>query len=120
MFEIYQSEKSKEYYFRLKAKNGQVILRSEGYTTKASCENGVASVKKNAETENRYERLESKNGKAYFNLKAGNGQVIGTSEMYESNSGMNNGIKSVMNTAPGADTKDLAWYLLVPLPTPTD
>ncbi|MBR6562781.1 MAG: YegP family protein [Clostridia bacterium] len=46
-FEMYQ-DKAGEYRFRLKAKNGEVIATSEGYKTKASCENGIASVKKNA------------------------------------------------------------------------
>ncbi|MBQ3196051.1 MAG: YegP family protein [Clostridia bacterium] len=46
-FELYQ-DKAGEYRFRLKAKNGEVIATSEGYKTKASCENGIASVKKNA------------------------------------------------------------------------
>ncbi len=46
-FEMYQ-DKAGEYRFRLKAKNGEVIATSEGYTTKASCENGIESVKKNA------------------------------------------------------------------------
>lgn len=46
-FEIY-ADKAGEFRFRLKATNGQVIAVSEGYTTLASCENGVESVKKNA------------------------------------------------------------------------
>ena len=46
-FEMYQ-DKAGEYRFRLKAKNGEVIATSEGYTSKAGCENGIASVKKNA------------------------------------------------------------------------
>ena len=37
----------------------------------------------------------SKDGKLYFNIVASNGQVIGTSEMYESKSSVNNGIESV-------------------------
>lgn len=48
-FEVYQ-DKSGEYRFRLKATNGQVIAVSEGYVAKASCLNGVESVKKNAAT----------------------------------------------------------------------
>ena len=47
-FEMYV-DKAGEFRFRLKASNGQVIAVSEGYTAKASCENGIASVKKNAE-----------------------------------------------------------------------
>ena len=46
-FEIY-ADKAGEFRFRLKATNGQVIAVSEGYTTMASCTNGVESVKKNA------------------------------------------------------------------------
>lgn len=46
-FEIYLDHQ-KAYRFRLTATNGQTIASSEGYTAKASCENGIASVKKNA------------------------------------------------------------------------
>jgi len=46
----------------------------------------------------------SRNNKYYFNLKASNGQIIGTSEMYESAGGRDNGIESVKSDAPGAAT----------------
>ena len=46
-FELYQ-DKAGEYRFRLKARNGQNIAASEGYSSKAACENGIESVKKNA------------------------------------------------------------------------
>ncbi len=46
-FEMYVDKKG-EFRFRLKATNGQIIGTSEGYTNKKSCENGIASVKKNA------------------------------------------------------------------------
>lgn len=95
-----------EYQFNLKAGNGQVILTSEGYTTKANCNNGIESVKTNAPDDNRYDCKESTNGKHYFNLKASNGQVIGTSEMYESAANRDGGIESVQKTAPGADIMD--------------
>lgn len=107
MFELYQSEKSGEYYFRLKAKNGQIILTGEGYSSKSACQNGIESVKKNSADDGRFERAESKNGKVFFRLKAGNGQVIGKSQMYESASGMENGIKSVRDNAAAAEVKDL-------------
>lgn len=91
-----------QYYFNLKADNGQVILSSEGYTTKTSCQNGIDSVKANAKSDSNYDRRTSSNGKYYFNLKAVNGQIIGTSEMYETSSGRDNGIESVKTNAPGA------------------
>lgn len=46
-FEMYQ-DKAGEYRFRLKARNGEIIAVSEGYTAKAGCLNGIESVKKNA------------------------------------------------------------------------
>ena len=46
-FEVYL-DKAGEYRFRLKARNGEVIATSEGYKAKASCLNGIESVKKNA------------------------------------------------------------------------
>jgi uncharacterized protein YegP (UPF0339 family) len=95
-----------QYYFSLKANNGQIILASEGYTSKASCQNGIDAVKTNARDDNKYDRRTSANGKYYFNLKASNGQVIGTSEMYESSSGRNNGTESVKLNAPGAGVEE--------------
>lgn len=46
-FEMYQ-DKAGEFRFRLKARNGQIIAVSEGYTSKAGCINGMESVQKNA------------------------------------------------------------------------
>ena len=46
-FEVYL-DKAGEYRFRLKATNGQIIAVGEGYKAKASCLNGIESVKKNA------------------------------------------------------------------------
>ncbi|MGK0185345.1 MAG: hypothetical protein ACI9R3_001121 [Verrucomicrobiales bacterium] len=79
MFEIYQSEKSKKFHFRLKAKNGQIILTSQGYSDKSGCKNGVKSVAKNAANDARFEINTATNGKRYFSLKASNGEIIGTS-----------------------------------------
>lgn len=103
---VITTRKNGEFQFSLKAGNGQEILGSESYTTKAACENGIESVRKNSQEEGRYDRLESKNGKYYFNLKAGNGQIIGTSEMYESVASRDNGIESVSKNAPDATVED--------------
>lgn len=105
-FEIYK-DKAGEYRFRLKASNGQIILASEGYKAKSSCTNGIESVQKNAPDDARFERKETKTGKHMFNLKAGNNQVIGTSESYESIAARDNGIESVKKNAPGAKVDDL-------------
>ena len=105
-FEVYQDAKN-EYRFRLKAGNGQKILASEGYSAKAGCMNGIESVRTNSQNDDRYDRKTSSNGKHYFNLKASNGQVIGTSEMYESAAGMENGIASVKTNAPNAPIEEV-------------
>ncbi len=100
---VITKRKNGEFQFNLKASNGQEILASEGYTTKSACMNGVESVKKNSQVDERFDRLTAKNGKPYFNLKATNGQIIGTSEMYESVASRDNGIESVKKNAPDAD-----------------
>ena len=100
-FELKQAKDS-QYMFNLKAGNGQVILTSELYKTKAAAENGIESVRKNAPDDGRYERTENKNGEPYFKLKAGNGQEIGRSEYYSSAAAMENGIASVKTNAPDA------------------
>ena len=102
-----KTRKNGEFQFDLKASNGQTILTSEGYTTMASCKNGIESIRKNSSDEGRYDRKQSTNGKHYFVLKAGNSQVIGTSELYESLSGMNSGIESVKKNGQAEEIEDL-------------
>ncbi len=106
-FELY-TDKAGEYRFRLKAGNAQTILASEGYKQKPSAENGIESVRKNAPDDARFVRSETAAGKYRFNLTATNGQVIGTSESYESAAGRDNGIESVKKNAPGAKLEDLS------------
>jgi hypothetical protein len=99
--------KNGEYQFNLKATNGQVILTSEGYTTKAACMNGIESVKKNSQVEARFDKKVASNGKPFFNLKATNGQIIGSSQMYANEKNMLNGLASVKKNAPDAEVVDL-------------
>jgi uncharacterized protein YegP (UPF0339 family) len=104
-FEI-KKAKDGEFYFHLKAGNGQIILSSEMYEAKSSAENGIASVKKNALDDSRYERKDEKNGKHMFNLKAANHQVIGTSQGYTTIEAREHGIESVKENAPLATVQD--------------
>ncbi len=95
-----------QFVFNLKAANGQVILTSEAYGSKASAQNGIESVRRNAGNDTAFERKTSKSGQPYFALKATNGQVIGLSEMYSSATAMENGISSVKTNAPDAKLVD--------------
>lgn len=96
-----------QYRFVLKAGNGEVILTSELYKAKASAHNGIESVQKNSPDDTRYERLEAKNGKPYFNLKAANHQIIGTSQFYASEQSRDKGNESVKNNGSSTTIKDL-------------
>ena len=104
-FELKTSANGK-FHFNLKAGNGQIILSSEMYETRSAAENGIESVKKNGGDDTRYERKTSSAGDPYFILKASNGQEIGRSEMYTSDSAMENGIESVKTNAPDATIAD--------------
>ncbi len=105
-FEITKSKNDK-FLFNLKAGNGQVILTSQMYESKASATQGIESCKTNGILDERFERNTSKADEPYFNLKAGNGQVIGRSEMYSSTAAMENGIKSIKTNAGEATINDL-------------
>lgn len=95
-----------EFQFSLKSENGQTVLTSEGYITKAGCLNGIEAVKFNSQNESNYERKNSINGKYYFNLKASNGQIIGTSEMYEAITGREKGIDYVKRNGKAVTVED--------------
>lgn len=104
-FELKKSKNDK-FVFNLLADNGKVILTSELYDSKASALNGIESVKKNAPDDGRYGRLSAKDGSPYYTLKAGNGQVIGQSQMFSGEKARDDGIESVKSNAPGAVTDD--------------
>ncbi len=103
---VISKRKNGEFQFNLLATNGQVILTSEGYSAKASCLNGVESVKKNAQEDSRFERKVASDGRFYFVLKASNGQVVGQSQMYASEDTRDAGIESVKRNAPDAEVVD--------------
>lgn len=104
-YELKATEKG-QFTFALKAGNGEQILRSEQYASKAAAQNGIASVQENSPSDERYDRKDAKDGRFFFNLKAANHQVIGTSQMYTSASGRDAGIESVKANGPSKTVKD--------------
>jgi uncharacterized protein YegP (UPF0339 family) len=104
-FQIYTG-KDGQFYFRLVAKNGQNVLGSEGYSSKAACESGIKSVKKNAPRDERYECKEVKGGKFHFVLTAPNGEVIGSSQVYASAQTCKGGVGAVKRAAAEAGVED--------------
>ena len=148
-FELYY-DKSGDYRFRLKARNGSIIAKSQGYTNKINCLNGIESVRKNALTDviidenaladeqpvlfaleeaaplattapssvtednpntvlmGKFYIKQAKDGSYMFNLKASNGEIIATSDMYSSLEKCKKGIASVQLNAPIANLEDHA------------
>ncbi len=101
-FEL-KKAKNGEFYFNLKASNGETILTSETYKSRRGALNGIKSVQKNAPDPKRFQtKVSEKNGQFFFNLRAGNHEVIGRSEMYPTEKARDAGAASVMKHAPDA------------------
>jgi uncharacterized protein YegP (UPF0339 family) len=95
-----------QFRFTLKSGSGDTLLTSELYKAKSSAENGIASVQTNSSQEARYERKTAANGKAFFNLKAANHQVIGTSPMHATDAARDAAIASAMADGASTTVKD--------------
>lgn len=83
-------------YFQLLAKNGESLLRSDGYASVTSAKNGIASVKKNGLVKTRFKLFAADTGEYYFDLYASNGQLLGASDLYASKSAAQKGIDAVI------------------------
>ena len=107
--------------FNLKATNGQVIATSEVYSSKASCLNGIESVKKNSVKANledqtaegfateknpKFEVYTDKKGEFRFRLKASNGEIIATGEGYATKANCLKGVESIKKNAPEAPVEE--------------
>ncbi len=110
-FEIFRDKKD-SFRFRLLADNGQNILTSQAYSSKAACINGIKSVIRHCQNENDFEELLSRDGRLYFSLKAKNGLVIATSQMYASQQGLDQGIASVKKNALFAEIVEIKVQFL--------
>lgn len=80
-----------QYYFNLVAANGQTTLRSEGYKTLAGAKKGIAAVVAAGASSKNFEVKLANNGDYYFTLKAGNGEIVGMSQLYSSKSNATRG-----------------------------
>ena len=95
-----------QFRFVLKGDDAQTLLASELYRSKDSAQGGIASVKKNCGSDARYEKKVATNGKFFFNLKAANNQVIGTSQMYASEQERDAGIAAAKARGVSATVRD--------------
>lgn len=117
-YQVYKDVSGK-YRFRLRAANNKILVVSEAYENKSSCINGVESVQKNCQSQIEDKTIGDKklanpkyvlfidaDLKFRFNLIAANGQIIGSSEAYESKQGCKKGIEAIKNNC-GAEIDDL-------------
>jgi uncharacterized protein YegP (UPF0339 family) len=98
----------KQYSFNLKAGNGEIILTSEMYQSKAAALNGIKSVQTNCGNDDAYEVRAAKNGESFFVIRAKNKEVIGRSELYKTAAGARRGIASVKRNGGTTEIKELA------------
>ena len=104
-FTLFQG-KDGQFYWNLKAGNGEIVGRSEAYKAKQSAKNGIEATIREAAAGTRFSVTEGNGGKWYFNLKAGNGEVICASQGYSSEEGAQKGIEACKRAAAGAEVVD--------------
>ena len=95
-----------QFHWDLKAGNAQTILSSQMYKAKAGAVSGIESCRTNSGDEVRYTRMTSEKNQPYFVLKAGNGEIIGTSQMYSSEAARDAGVVSCKENGPTGVTQD--------------
>jgi uncharacterized protein YegP (UPF0339 family) len=92
-----------QFHFNLFAKNGQIVLSSESYTTEAAAWNGAFAVQDAASVATNFAIKTASDGRYYFTLTADNGQTVGTSQLYTSKSAAQAGITSVQSVLKSMD-----------------
>ncbi len=107
--EIILRKRDSESPFSFVFKDGEkVIIKSENYKAKKSALNGIESVKKNCQIDARYEFKTAKNGKFFFNIKASNGQIVGTSGFFNTEEERDKAIEKLKKEAPDASVTEEA------------
>lgn len=106
-YELKQTDKG-QFHFNLKAGNGQVIMSSGMFASRADAEAAIALARKHCADDGRFERKTSTKGEPYFVLTGPDGKMLGRSEMYASASAMENGVASVVKNGPDAATAEAA------------
>lgn len=110
---FFKFNKEAQYYFSFNA-NGKTYLRSQGYSSELSRDNGIKSVRRNSLLDERWIRTKTKNGKHYYSLKAGNQQEIARSCNYDTEEERDKDYSWVRgeNSVIGLGAKEIdgVWY----------
>jgi len=94
MIEI-KKGKNDTYKFKLKTKDGNILLNSVDFESEEEVHQILTNLKTLLERQSIFERRTDHDGNFLFNLKDLNGKVIGKSQRYGSEAGMENGIKNL-------------------------
>ena len=104
-FDVNKS-KADEFFFVLKAGNGEAVITSEMYASRDAADTGIASVQANSLEDFNYERATATDGRFHFNLRAPNHEVIGASQMYATMETREIGITAVKENGKSTTIKD--------------
>lgn len=91
------------YYFNLRAKNGQIVLRSQAYSSEAAALNATFVVAEVGSDIENYQHKKASDGRSFFNLKSGNGEIVATGQMYSTKSNATRATKSIVALLPNVD-----------------
>jgi uncharacterized protein YegP (UPF0339 family) len=91
--------KDDKHYFRMRARNREIILQSRGYKEGRDARRASDEARRAACDPNRFDIRRSRNDQYYFVLMGKDGKMLGRSEMYKSRSSVRRGIESVQKNA---------------------
>ncbi|WP_411030909.1 YegP family protein [Spongiimicrobium sp. 3-5] len=92
-----KKEKTNSFSFSLKTEGGITLLKSVEFHSEEAIKKTITSLYPLVKNNNAFERRTNSSGEFLFNLKDGNGRIIGNSQLYNSEAGMENGIKNLRN-----------------------
>ncbi|MCX5747783.1 MAG: YegP family protein [Proteobacteria bacterium] len=98
---VEQGAESGQFHFNMFAKNGQIVVSSESYTTEAAAYNGAFAVQAEGQAASAYTVKANAAGTGfYFTVKANNGQIIGTSQQYTTRASAETAVTATMTLMP--------------------
>lgn len=107
----YELEKVRNghFIFNLKGSNGEIILASATFCSKASAENAIHFARYNAPDESNYELMRTQSQRPYFILRGKNYQILGQSVPYNSETAARQAIKAAMKYAATDEIMDMTY-----------
>lgn len=99
-FEVFTGE-NRQTYFHLRAGNGEIMLSSEGYSSKQAAQNGLASVQANGNKASSFQIFSAADGQYGVRLVAANGETIARGELYASRANAERAVSRLVEILDG-------------------